>query len=436
MATPVTGATSEVDVAVAEVRPADLLRVRAGETIPVDGVLIEGASSVDESMLTGESMPVRRGAGDPVIGATFNGSGSFVMRATRVGDDTVLAQIVRMVETAQGSKAPIARLADTISARFVPLVLILAAITFGVWFAFGPEPALTYALVAAISVLIIACPCAMGLATPTAIMVGTGRAAESGILIRGGAVLEAAGKVDTVMFDKTGTLTEGRPSVVRVSAVEGIAEDELLAIAAAVEQGSDHPLAAAIAAARHRAGCGCASRHRLRVRGRVGCLGDAGERPGPGRQRPLPGREGARIRRPWRVTASCSAADAQTAVYVARDGRVLGVLGIADPVRPGAAGAVAALRSRGIEVWLMSGDRPRVAAAVARAVGIEHVLAEVLPADKQARVAELQDGRTLGRDGGRRHQRRAGPGPGGCRRRHRHRRGRRHRGIRRDARGR
>ena len=246
---PAIGSTVEVDIPVDQVRPADLLRVRAGETIPVDGVLVEGASSVNESMITGESMPVARLPGDPVIGATMNGNGSFVMRATRVGNDTVLAQIVRMVETAQGSKAPIARMADRISARFVPLVLLLAAGTFAVWFMLGPAPAFTHAMVAAISVLIIACPCAMGLATPTAIMVGTGRAAESGILIRGGAALEGAGEVDTVMFDKTGTLTIGRPEVVRVVATAGVTEDELLAIAAAVETGSGHPLAAAVLAA-------------------------------------------------------------------------------------------------------------------------------------------------------------------------------------------
>ncbi len=388
-------AASEVDVAVAEVRPADLLRVRAGETVPVDGVLVEGASSIDESMLTGESMPVRRRAGDPVIGATVNGSGSFVMRATRVGDDTVLAQIVRMVETAQESKAPIARLADTISARFVPLVLILAAITFGAWLAFGPEPALTYAFVAAISVLVIACPCAMGLATPTAIMVGTGRAAESGILIRGGAVLEAAGGVDTVMFDKTGTLTEGRPSVVRISPVEGVTEDELLTIAVAVEQGSDHPLAAAIAAAA--AGRSIAvpvttGFESVAGSGATATLEHARVLVGSARFLVAEGADPSALD----GVAGALAADAQTAVYVARDGRVLGVLGIADPVRPGAAAAVAALRSRGIEVWLMSGDSTGVATAVARASGIEHVLAEVLPAEKQARVAELQTaGRTV-----------------------------------------
>jgi len=244
----------ESDVPIEQVAPGDLLRVRPGEKVPVDGIVTAGSSSVDESMLTGEPLPVSRSEGDQVIGATVNGTGSFVMRATHVGRDSVLGQIVRMVAEAQGSKAPIARIADRVTEWFVPLVILLAAGTFLAWLLLGPDPALTPALVSAISVLIIACPCAMGLATPTAVMVGTGRAAESGVLIRGGAALERAAQVDTVVFDKTGTLTVGRPVVRAVRAAHGVAEGEVLRLAASAESGSEHPLAAAIVAEAERRG--------------------------------------------------------------------------------------------------------------------------------------------------------------------------------------
>ena len=244
----------ETDVPIERIVVGDLLRVRPGEKVPVDGVVTSGTSAIDESMLTGEPLPAARVAGDAVIGATLNGSGSFVMRATHVGRDSVLGQIVRMVREAQGSKAPIQRIADRVTEWFVPLVIVLAALTFVAWLLLGPEPALTLALVSAISVLIIACPCAMGLATPTAVMVGTGRAAQSGVLIRGGAALEMAGRVDTVIFDKTGTLTAGRPAVIAVRPV-GLADaDQVLRLAAAVERGSEHPLAAAVVAEAARRG--------------------------------------------------------------------------------------------------------------------------------------------------------------------------------------
>ena len=384
------GSVREVEIPVEQVRAADLLRIRAGETIPVDGVLVDGASSVDESMLTGESMPVTRVVGDPVIGATRNGTGSFVMRATRVGGDTVLAQIVRMVESGQGSKAPIARLADTISARFVPVVLALGALTFGLWFVVGPQPASTHAMVAAISVLIIACPCAMGLATPTAIMVGTGRAAEAGILIRGGAALEGAGGIDTLMFDKTGTLTVGRPEVVTLEVMPGVTGDDLIGLAAAVESGSDHPLAAAVVAAASARGLVALRSTAFESVAGHGVTARVGESVVlVGSARYLR-EQGVEVRGMSDGAARIAAA-AHTAVFVASDGQAVGVLGLADPVRPGAAEAVSMLGSRGIEVWLMSGDTQPVVDAVARAVGITHVLAEVLPADKQARIAALQD---------------------------------------------
>ena len=246
-------AGTEVDVALSVIEPGDLVRVRPGEKVPVDGRIVDGSSAIDESMLTGEAMPVAKGVGDEVIGGTLNTTGSFLFRATRVGRDTVLAQIVRLVEQAQGSKAPIQRLADSVTGWFVPAVLAIAAVTFAVWMLLGPEPRLTYALVSAISVLIIACPCAMGLATPTAIMVATGRGAEAGILIRGGEALERPRRLDAVVFDKTGTLTRGtaggRPDRASNSAsanASGTDEREVLRVAAAVEAGSEHPLAAAI----------------------------------------------------------------------------------------------------------------------------------------------------------------------------------------------
>src|SRR3954451_12519859 len=236
----------ELDVALSDVQPGDVVRVRPGERVPVDGRILDGSSALDEAMLTGEAMPVSKGVGDEVIGGTGKTTGSFLFRATRVGRDTVLAQIVRLVEQAQGSKAPIQRLADAVTGWFVPVVLLIAAATFATWMLVGPEPRLTYALVSTISVLIIACPCAMGLATPTAIMVATGRGAEAGILIRGGEALEQAEKIDTVVFDKTGTLTRGRPEVVDVTATQASDADTVVRLAAAVEAGSEHPLAAAI----------------------------------------------------------------------------------------------------------------------------------------------------------------------------------------------
>ncbi len=238
----------EVEIAVEDVQPGDLLRVRPGDRIPVDGIVVDGASTVDQSMLTGEAMPVPKGPGDEVIGATLNTTGSFVFRATRVGTDTALARIVALVEHAQGSKAPIQRLADRVSEAFVPAVLLIAAFTFVAWFAFGSEPRLTLALTAFIGVVIVACPCAMGLATPTAIMAGTGRGAEAGILFQGGEALETAHRVSTVVFDKTGTLTAGRPEVVAIDVAPGVDQSAMLDLAASLERGSEHPLAAAIVA--------------------------------------------------------------------------------------------------------------------------------------------------------------------------------------------
>ena len=387
----------ELDIPLDQVAAGDLVRVRPGEKVPVDGRILEGSSAVDESMLTGEAIPLAKGAGDEVIGGTINATGTFVFRATRVGGDTVLAQIMRLVERAQGSRAPIQRLADAVTGWFVPVVLVVALATFGVWMLFGPEPRLTYALISAISVLIIACPCAMGLATPTAIMVATGRGAEAGILIRGGEALEQADKIDTVIFDKTGTLTRGRPEVADVVAAPGADPIMVLRVAAAVEAGSEHPLAAAILARAARdgvtiepitqfeatAGHGA---HAL-VNGTSAVVGNA------------------RLMSDHSIDVTALADSVRqagdsgrTSVYVAAAGKLLGAISVSDPIRVEASAAVASLRDRSIDAWLLSGDQRPVAESVARAAGIprERVIADVLPAGKLAHVESLQAaGRTV-----------------------------------------
>jgi len=379
----------EVDVPLEEVRVGDLVRVRPGEKVPVDGRVTEGDSAVDQSMLTGEPMPIAKAAGDEVIGGTLNGHGTFLFRATRVGRDTALAQIVELVRRAQGSKAPIQRLADQIGGIFVPIILVIGAITFGLWFVFGPEPRATHALVAFITVVVIACPCAMGLATPTAIMVGTGKGAQAGILIRGGEALELAARVDTVIFDKTGTLTRGRPSLGLVTAADGFTADEVLDLAASVERGSEHPLAAAILAGADARGLGrgavegfeaVAGRGvRGRVAGRDVLVGTAAFLSAEGIE--LGG-----------LASSAGATSGAAVTYVAIDGRAAGLLPTVDEVKPEAASAVAELRAAGLEVWLVTGDQPATARQIAATVGIapEHVLAEVLPAGKADAVATLQ----------------------------------------------
>jgi Cu+-exporting ATPase len=382
---------TETDIPIDQVQAGDLLRVRPGERIPVDGVVHDGRSSVDESMLTGESMPVGKGPGDEVIGATINTSGSFLFRATRVGGETVLAQIVRMVQEAQGSKAPIQRLADVVSGYFVQIVLVVAALTFGVWMLFGPEPRLTFALVSAITVLIIACPCAMGLATPTAIMAGTGKGAEAGILIRGGEALEIAHKIRTVVFDKTGTLTMGRPAVASLVAASGVTEDELLSAAASLERGSEHPLGAAVMAETERRGVALQAVEGFDSVAGQGITGSIAGEPILVGNRGLMASHGVDVDALGDAAAQ-RADNAETPIFVARGGRALGLITVSDPIRAEAAEAVAALRARGFEVWLVSGDASAVAHAVARAVGIEHVMAEVLPAGKAERIAELQAG--------------------------------------------
>ncbi len=386
----------EVDVPLEQVQAGDLLRVRPGEKIPVDGLVVDGASAVDESMLTGEAIPVGKRPGDEVIGATLNTTGSFVFRATRVGRDTALAQIVRMVQTAQGSKAPIQRLADQISAYFVPFVLATGALTFVLWMLFGPEPRLTLALTAFIAVVVIACPCAMGLATPTAIMVGAGKGAEAGVLFRGGEALEQAHRVDTIVLDKTGTLTLGKPAVTSMVPAPGTTLRDLLDLAGSVERRSEHPLAAAIVAAADGEGVGRRGVEAFEaVAGHGVQAAVEGRRVLAGNARLMADR-GVDVAALEAVAAG-EAASGCTPVYVAAgdaDGtlRLAGLLAISDPVKADAAAAVRALQGEGLEVWMVTGDRRATAEAVAGQVGIppERVMAEILPGDKAARVAELQ----------------------------------------------
>jgi Cu+-exporting ATPase len=391
----------EVDIPLEQVAVGDLLRVRPGEKVPVDGVVIEGASAVDASMLTGEPVPVEIGPGAEIVGATLNTTGTFVMRATRVGRDTALARIVEAVRRAQGNKAPIQHLADRLAEVFVPLVLLLAAGTFVLWFALGPEPRLTLALTAFISVVVIACPCAMGLATPAAIMVGTGRGAEAGILIRGGEALETAHSVDTVVFDKTGTLTLGRPAVVDVVAAPGFDQRIVIDLAAAVERVSAHPLGVAIVARANadELGFGGVTDFETVVGGGVrGMVAtDAGPRSvAVGRPRwieSLGGDVG-----PVAAALDSVAAGGHSAVVVLVDGRVAGAMAIADPVKAESAAAVRELTAAGIDAWLVTGDARATAEAVAAQVGIppHGVVADVRPEEKAAIVEQLQArGRTV-----------------------------------------
>jgi Cu+-exporting ATPase len=380
----------EVDVPVEEVGVGDVLVVRPGERIPVDGVVTEGASSVNEAMLTGESMPVEKTAGAEVIGATINGTGSFKFRATKIGRDTVLQQIVRMVEQAQGQRAPIARLADVVSGYFTPVVICIAIAAFVVWFIAAPvESRLSYALVGFVSVLIIACPCALGLATPTAVMVGTGRGAEHGILVKGGEALETAHRLTTVVLDKTGTLTKGQPAVKGVSVVGAFDEDELLRLAASAERGSEHPLGEAIVRHAERRGLALANASAFDARAGHGVEAEVGGRRVLLGNLKLMTERGVRSEE-LQARARAFMEAGQTPVYVAIDGAAAGVLGIADEIKTDSKAAVAALERLGLEVVMLTGDNRRTAEAVAREVGIKRVLAEVLPEGKAAEVKKLQ----------------------------------------------
>jgi Cu+-exporting ATPase len=386
----------EADVPVEEVVVGDIIVVRPGEKVPVDGRVLSGESAVDESMITGEPIPVTKREGDEVIGATMNTSGSFRFEATKVGEDTALFQIMRMVEEAQGSKAPIQRLADRISAVFVPAVIGVAAVTFLVWLLFGPEPALTFAVLNTVAVLIIACPCAMGLATPTSIMVGTGKGAESGILIKGGEALEAAHKLDTVVLDKTGTLTKGEPELTDVVPQDGITEGELLRLGASAERGSEHPLGEAIVRDAKRRGLTLAEVEafeavsgggiRARVEGRGVLAGSRRFLSESGVSEDGLVSRGEELAR-----------EGKTPVFVAVDGEPAGLVAVADVVRDESREAVDRLHALGLEVAMLTGDNRCTAEAIAREVGLDRVVAEVQPQDKAAEVRRLQsEGKRVG----------------------------------------
>jgi len=381
----------EEDVPLERVRVGDRLRVRPGERIPVDGIVLEGSSFVDESMVTGEPMPVEKGPGQWVIGGTVNGTGSFVMRAERVGRETLLQQIVRMVSEAQRSRAPIQRLADRVSAYFVPAVVFVAAITFAIWGLIGPEPRMVHALVNAVAVLIIACPCALGLATPMAIMVGTGRGAMAGVLVRHAEALELLERVDTLVVDKTGTLTEGRPRVVSIVALAELTEAEVLRFAASLERGSEHPLARALLEAAEQRGLSLANVRHFRSFPGKGAMGDVeGHTVIVGSERVVMefGLETeADMVRP-QVEAMRRAG--QTVLFVIVNGTLVGLLGIADPIKASAREAIAALHREKLRIVMVTGDHRQTAEAVARELGLDEVIAEVLPDEKAAVVRRLK----------------------------------------------
>jgi Cu+-exporting ATPase len=386
----VTAGGEERDVPLEEVVPRDLLRVRPGEKVPVDGIVTEGRSAVDESMISGEPIPVEKGPGDRVTGATVNGTGSLLMRAERVGADTMLAQIVGMVAEAQRSRAPIQALADKVSAWFVPVVVLVALLAFAVWSFFGPAPAFAHGLVNAVAVLIIACPCALGLATPMAIMVGTGRGASAGVLVKNAQALELMEKIDTLVVDKTGTLTLGRPKLVVIVAAAGFEEAEVLRFAASLEKGSEHPLAAAIVEGARERGVAFADASDFasqtgkgvsgRVDGRAVALGNQAMLKGLGVDTS-----------PLTARADALRSEGQGVMFVALDGTLAGLVAVADPVKESASDAVAALRRNGMRVVMLTGDSRATAEAVARRVGgIDEVVADVLPEEKKAAVERLR----------------------------------------------
>jgi Cu+-exporting ATPase len=387
---------TEHDIPLDQVHPGDRLRVRPGEKIPVDGSVLEGRSPVDESMITGESIPVEKHAGSRVIGATVNGTGSFIMQAEKVGAETLLAQIVKMVSEAQRSRAPIQALADRVAGWFAPAVIVIAIVTFVIWAIFGPPPALAYALLNAVAVLIIACPCALGLATPIAIMVGTGRGATAGVLIRNAEALETMEKVDTLVFDKTGTLTEGKPRLVSVVAAPGQDESELLRLTAGLERGSEHPLAAAIVADAQERGLRIAAASNFRSLTGRGVIGQVdGREVAAGNER-LFTETGVVADDELLRRAEQLRADGQTVIYVAVDHRASGLMGVADPIKPTTAEALGALRDDGVRAVMLTGDSRATAAAVAKKLGIEEFEAEVLPERKSEVVKRLQQqGRTV-----------------------------------------
>ncbi|MHA3978985.1 heavy metal translocating P-type ATPase [Halovulum sp. GXIMD14794] len=380
-----------VEVDVDALRVGDIVLVRPGERIPVDGEVTDGGSNVDESMITGEPVPVQKSAGDIVTGGTVNGTGSLTLSAARVGADTTLAQIIRMVEEAQGAKLPIQGLVDRVTLWFVPAVMLLAALTVVVWLSVGPDPALTLALVAGVSVLIIACPCAMGLATPTSIMVGTGRAAEMGVLFRKGDALQGLSDVGTIALDKTGTVTEGRPALTDVVTAEGMARDQVLALVAAVEALSEHPIAEAIVRGARSEGVSLPEATDFRSITGYGVAASVGGR------EVLVGADRFMAREKINFeelaeTERALAERGRTALFAAVDGKAAAVIGVADPVKPGSRAAIEALHARGFKVAMITGDKQETAEAIARETGIDEVIAGVLPDGKVAALDRLRDG--------------------------------------------
>jgi Cu+-exporting ATPase len=385
---------SETDIPLEHVQVGDRLRVRPGEKVPVDGIVVDGASNVDESMISGEPLPVSKKAGDKVIGATVNTTGSLVMQAERVGSDTMLAQIVHMVAEAQRSRAPIQKLADVVSGYFVPIVMVIAAVSFALWYFWGPEPRLAYALIVAVSVLIIACPCALGLATPMSIMVATGKGATMGVLFKNADAIELLRKVDTLVVDKTGTLTEGKPRLVDVVA-EGVPEQELLALAATLEKGSEHPLAAAIVQGAADKGLALAEVADFKSHTGKGVSGSVGGR------HVLLGN--AKLLQDFSIDPGDLAAKAEamrsegrTVMFVAVAGTGAGLLAVADPIKQTTAEAVEQLHNEGVRLVMLTGDNKVTAEAVARQLKIDEVVAEVLPEEKAAIVKRFQgEGRVV-----------------------------------------
>jgi len=380
---------SEKDIPLEQVQMGDRLRVRPGEKVPVDGKVLQGRSNIDESMITGESMPIEKQAGDQVIGATVNATGSFIMEAQRVGSDTLLAQIVQMVGEAQRSRAPIQRIADVVASFFVPAVVLAAVITFVIWSIVGPSPALAYAVVNAVFVLIIACPCALGLATPMSIMVGVGRGAQTGVLIKNAEALEIMEKIDTLVVDKTGTLTEGRPRLVSVSGAAGMEENELLRLAGSLERGSEHPLAAAIVAGAGDRGVELTEAKDFESFTGKGVVGTIlGRRVLLGNRRLLDD-VGIDLG-PWAEKAEKLRLEGQTVMFVAVDDRLAGLLGVADPIKDSTSEAVELLKDDGVRIVMLTGDNQTTAQAVARKLRLDRVEAEVLPQQKNEVVKKLQ----------------------------------------------
>ncbi|MCI0460243.1 MAG: heavy metal translocating P-type ATPase [Gemmataceae bacterium] len=380
---------TEEDVPLAQVHPGDVLRIRPGEKVPVDGIVIEGRSAVDESMISGEPIPVEKEPGARVIGGTVNGTGSLLMRADRVGADTLLAQIVRMVGEAQRSRAPVERLVNRVARYFVPAVVLVAVGTFLAWGLWGPEPRWGHALVNAVAVLIIACPCALGLATPMAILVGVGRGAENGVLIKNAEALEILEKADTLIVDKTGTLTEGKPRLVTVEPAEGFTSDEMLRLAASLERGSEHPLADAIVKGAEARGLSLTEARDFRALTGKGVVGQVDGRAVALGNAALLAEQGVKVD-PLRARAEALRGEGQTVVLVAVDGKLAGLLGVADPIRASTPEAIRLLHEDGLKIIMLTGDSRTTAGAVARQLGIDQVIAEVLPEQKQEVVKRLQ----------------------------------------------